>query len=351
VNLEQVERIAEAVLYEGYMLYPYRPSSVKNQQRWNFGVLYPPSWCRQAGYDRSNMQTECLLKAESSTRLTVKIRFLQIVQRSVAQVVSLDDDPFETPLPDLKPVDRLEIRGRVYQPWQEAVERELSFEDLDPADFATMSPLLFAFPGGKSVEYLRDEQGTTAAALVRSWRALDGAVEIRSLSSHDEVVKITVDVENLTENIPAPSSSSNAREEILLHSLVSAHTILATENGEFLSLLEPPSGFEDVVAQCQNLGTWPVLATDNADAMLSSPIILYDYPQIAPESSGDFFDGTEMDEMLTLRVMTLSDHEKKQLIAGDKRGREILERASAVGEEQLMKVHGAIRGLRRVSGE
>ena len=351
MNLEQVERIAEAVLYEGYMLYPYRPSSVKNQQRWNFGVLYPPSWCRQAGSDRSNMQTECLLKTESSTRLTVKIRFLQIVQRSVAQVVSLDDDPFETPLPDLKPVDRLEIRGRVYQPWQEAVERELSFEDLDPADFATMSPLLFAFPGGKSVEYLRDEQGTTAGALVRSWRALDGVVEIRSLSSHDEVVKITVDVENLTENISAPPSSSNAREEILLHSLVSAHTILATEDGEFLSLLEPPSGFEDVVAQCQNLGTWPVLATDNADAMLSSPIILYDHPQIAPESAGNLFDSTEIDEILSLRILTLTDDEKREMRQSDDRTRSILERTEQMPEEQFAKLHGILRGLTPVKEE
>ena len=89
VNLDRVEKIAEAVLYEGYMLYPYRPSSVKNQQRWNFGVLYPPSWCdRQSGSDRSSMTTECLLKTTSSTRLTVKVRFLQIVQRSVAKLHS-----------------------------------------------------------------------------------------------------------------------------------------------------------------------------------------------------------------------------------------------------------------------
>ena len=88
MNLERVEKIAEAVLYEGYMLYPYRPSSVKNQQRWNFGVLYPPSWCnQQSGSDRCSMQTECLLKTDASTRLTVKVRFLQIVQRSIAKLV------------------------------------------------------------------------------------------------------------------------------------------------------------------------------------------------------------------------------------------------------------------------
>ena len=351
MNLERVEKIAEAVLYEGYMLYPYRPSSVKNQQRWNFGVLYPPSWCDQASSDRSSMQTECLLKTDSSTRLTVKIRFLQIVQRSVAQVISLTADPFETPLPELKSVDRLEVSGRIYQPWQEAVERELCYDDLDPADFATMSPLLFSFSGGKSVEYLRDEQGTPVGALLRSWAALNGLVEIRSLSSHDEVVKITVEVENLTEDIPASSTPSHAREAILLHSLVSAHTILGTENGEFLSMLEPRAGFEDQVAHCQNIGTWPVLATDNADAMLSSPIILYDHPQIAPESAGNLFDSTEIDEILSLRILTLTDDEKREMRQSDDRTRSILERTEQMPEEQFAKLHGILRGLSPVKEE
>ena len=88
VNLERVEKIAEAVLYEGYMLYPYRPSSVKNQQRWNFGVLYPPSWCDQQFGLRSApaCRRSALLKTTPSTRLTVKVRFLQIVQRFVAKL-------------------------------------------------------------------------------------------------------------------------------------------------------------------------------------------------------------------------------------------------------------------------
>ena len=345
MNLDRVEKIAEAVLYEGYMLYPYRPSSVKNQQRWNFGVLYPPSWCNQDGSDRSSMQTECLLKAEPSTRLTVKVRFLQIVQRSIAKLVSPTADLSETSEPALEQVDRFEHAGRVYQPWQEAVERELCYDELDPADFATISPLLFSFPEGRSIEYLRDEQGIAAGAIVRGWRALNGSVEIRSLSSHDEVVRITVQVENLTGCNPAPSSDSKTREAILLDSLVSAHTILGVENGEFLSLLEPPAGFEDQVAQCQNLGTWPVLATDSADAVLSSPIILYDHPQIAPESTGNLFDSTEIDEILSLRILTLTEDEKREMRQSDDRTRGILERTENMPEEQFMKLHGILRGF------
>jgi hypothetical protein len=349
VNLEQVERIAEAVLYEGYMLYPYRHSSVKNQQRWNFGVLYPPSWSdTQFSSDRSSMQTECLLKTDSVTRLTVKVRFLHIVQRSIAKVTAQPATPGE---PDLERVDRLELAGRVYQPWQEALERELSYDGLDPADFCTMEPLLFSFPAGKDIEYLRDEHGQISGAIIRTWKALNGSVEIRSLNCHDEVVRLTVQVDNLTENDPTVTFSSATREDTLLHSLVSAHTILGTENGEFLSLLEPPTGFEDSVAQCHNLGTWPVLATESADAMLSSPIILYDHPQIAPESAGNLFDSTEIDEILSLRILTLTEEEKREMRQSDDRTRGILERTENMPEEQFMKLHGILRGLKPWKGE
>jgi hypothetical protein len=340
VNLEPVEKIAEAVLYEGYMLYPYRPSSVKNQQRWNFGVLYPPSWCNtQFSSDRSSMQTECLLKTEAATRLTVKVRFLHIVQRSIAKLATPSATPSEAAL---EPVDRLELAGRIYQPWQEAVERELSYDGLDPADFCTLEPLLFSFPAGKDIEFLRDERGQIAGAILRTWKALNGSVEIRSLNCHDEVVRVTVQVDNLTESDPTNSAT---REETLLHSLVSAHTILGADNGAFLSLLEPPSGFEDSVARCQNLGTWPVLATDAADAMLSSPIILYDHPQIAPESAGNLFDSTEIDEILSLRILTLTEDDKREMRQSDERSRAILERTENMPEEQFMKLHGILRGL------
>ena len=83
--------------------------------------------------------------------------------------------------------------------------------------------------------------------------------------------------------------------------------------------------------------------------MLSSPIILYDYPQIAPESAGDFYDGTEIDEMLTLRVLTLSEAEKQEVRAGGDRARSILKRTEELPAEAIAKMHGAIRGLRNAS--
>ena len=96
---------------------------------------------------------------------------------------------------------------------------------------------------------------------------------------------------------------------------------------------------------CRNVGGWPVLVGEEGtrDTMLSSPIILYDYPQIAPESPGDLFDGTEIDEILTLRIMTLTDEEKRAAIGLDSRARDLLSRTENLSREQLYDLHGVMR--------
>jgi hypothetical protein len=134
-------------------------------------------------------------------------------------------------------------------------------------------------------------------------------------------------------------------------SMLSTHTMLSVQDGAFVSLLDPPEGYREAALACHNVGTWPVLAGREGERqlMLSSPIILYDYPQIAPESAGDFFDSTEIDEMLTLRVLTLSDDEKQELRNAGDRGRDILERTETLPSEQFGKMHGAIRNLRKAA--
>ncbi len=345
MNLERVEKIAEAVLYEGYMLYPYRPSSIKNQQRWNFGVLYPrtdsPS---KNGSLPSGMQTECLMKTLPSARLTIKVRFLQIVQRSIGKLRVRIGEIATNTEPDFEIVDHLELAGRIHRPWQEVIERELSYTVVDPYSISDADPALFSFPAGRSLEYLSDEQDVTAGVIVREWKFLNGSVVIRSEKCRDEVVKISVRIQNLAHLDPEGPDDSLGRESILLDSLISAHTILGVENGEFISLLDHP-GFDDLVAECVNVGTWPVLVGDDPTAMLSSPIILYDYPQIAPESTGNLFDSTEIDEILSLRILTLTDAEKREMRQSDDRTREILERTECMPEEQFMKLHGILRRL------
>jgi hypothetical protein len=348
VNLDHVDKIAEAVLYEGYMLYPYRPSSVKNQQRWNFGVLCPPSYCeQQRGTERDTIQTEVLIQGNAGVKLTVKVRFLQIIQRSVGKLRV----PMTALSPDGEPmvdyVDRLKAGGRVYQPWQEAVEREIIASDGLPLRRCyTPISIPFDFAAHKKTEPVRDERDVIGV-IVREWEHLSGTVDISAEQLRDGIFTVRVSIRNSTHFTATPDGP---REGAMLFSLVSAHAILGVENGEFVSLLEPAGEFETLAAACKNVGTWPVLVGEqnSRQAMLSSPIILYDYPQIAPESAGSLFDGTEIDEILSLRIMTLTEEEKREIRQSDDRAREILDRTENLPEEQFMKLHGVLRGLRSV---
>jgi hypothetical protein len=336
VNMERVQEIADAVLYEGYMLYPYRPSSVKNQKRFNFGVLCPKTYCEtHPGSESSFMQSECLLKVTPETRIAVNIRFLHLVQRSIRECDSNGD---------VANVDQLEINGRVYQPWQEAEERSFSCFILDSALLLYNQTVPFAFPGGTSREPLRDQQGKVVGAIVRDWQGLEGVLEVHAETCHDDVMRLRLRIENCT-GFDTVQTQQEPRETTLRYSMLSAHAIAGVESGQFLSLLDPPPEFEDLARACENIGTWPVLAGDDATTVLASPIILYDYPQIARESAGNLFDATEIDEILSLRILTLTDAEKAEIRQSDDRARQILERTENMPDEQFMKLHGVLRGL------
>jgi hypothetical protein len=170
-----------------------------------------------------------------------------------------------------------------------------------------------------------------------------GAIDISALKLDERLYRVTVRISNLS----VLEQQAENREEILPQSFCSTHTILAVEGGEFISLLEPPDGLAEAAAGCRNTGTWPILAGETGDrsVMLSSPIILYDYAHVAPESPGDLFDGGEIDEILSLRILTLTDEEKREMREGDERSRRILERTESLPQEHFMKLHGALRAL------
>jgi hypothetical protein len=138
-----------------------------------------------------------------------------------------------------------------------------------------------------------------------------------------------------------------ARHLALRHSLIAAHTVLAATDGEFISLIDPPEWAKPAAGSCHNERAWPVMIGEagRRDVILISPIILYDYPAIAPESPGELFDGTEIDEILTLRTMTLTDGEKAEARATDERARQLMDRIDSMSPEMLDKLHGAIRYL------
>jgi len=352
MNLSAVDQIAKAVLYEGYMLFPYRPSSVKNQQRWNFGVLSPRSYSEaQNGTEAWTSQTECLVEGSSLTEIEVRVRFLQLVARSVGKVIAPVSDLSPSQSPEFELVRRLAVAGRVYQPWQEAIEREVSVPVCNVKALSRGAICqTFTFPAERQMEWLPDTNGAVIGVLIRERSMLHGEVEIIGSSQGDDIFTVTVRTRNTT---PFDVSSKTKRDDALLCAMASAHTVLGVQDGRFVSLLAPPDSLSQAAADCRNIGTYPVLvgAEGDRDTMLSSPIILYDYPQIAPESTGDLFDGTEIDEILSLRIMTLTDEEKLEMSQSDERARRMLERTETMPVEQLMKLHGVLRGLRPLKEE
>jgi hypothetical protein len=156
-----------------------------------------------------------------------------------------------------------------------------------------------------------------------------GPLRVR-LSLGRDGQRVRFRVENLT---PAPASLDRA--EALGHSLLSAHPILRVRSGRFMSPLEPG-------AACENVNTWPVLATPEDDVMLGASIVLPDHPQIAPESRGNLFDGTEIEEALLLHIHALSDEERAEIEEQDPAVREMVERAAATTPDDIGALHGRV---------
>jgi hypothetical protein len=333
MNRELADKIAKATLYEGYILYPYRPS-VKNQQRWTFGGIYPRSWNESGNRtDPHTMQTEVLVAGNGESSVHVIIRFLHLVDRTVGKSES-------------QLVDLLEVGGTRYRPWQEAIEREVDAGEFRVNDLVSRPARIdFTFPQERTIEPLKSPEGEPAGVLIRQRQAIDGSIEISAVEKADDLRRITVKVLNRTDFNDARTSS---RDDALMRSLVSMHVLLGVRDGEFVSMTDMPDKWREWTAECQNAGLWPVLIGTGTehDTMLASPIILYDYPQLAPESPGELFDSTEIDEILTLRILTLTDDEKREAASIDPRARDLLARSESLAREQLMNLHGTIRGLR-----
>jgi hypothetical protein len=244
MSADPVRQIADAVLYEGYLLWPYRHSALKNRQRWTWGRVEPDGV----------LQAQVLLDGEPDVDAVV--RFLQVVDAG---------------------------------DHEEGVEREVA------------APGVIDFP------------------------PLTGRVEMGSERLRRGRHRVTVRVVNTSEGI-----------------LAGAHLILRAASGRFISMTEPDAG------SCENVGTWPVLAGPPGDdsAMLCAPIILEDHPRVAPESPGDLFDGAEIDELLVLGILAMTDDERAAMRDADPRARAILERCEALTPDELMRLHGTLRDPR-----
>jgi hypothetical protein len=345
MNSPLLEKIVNAVLYEGYILYPYRASSKKNRQRFTFGRVYPEEYsAAQKGAEPSSMQTEVLVQAQSADcALSMSVRFLHPMAREVGVLAETISEMPASGEPLFQLVNEHLIGEKLCQTWQESVEQQVDLPPL-PLREAGRTQQEFHFNSLRKLEEIR-EGDKIAAVFVRRQEAVRGVIETVVSRVDDHVSKVTIRILNKT---PVPPSRLEDQDAILMRTLASTHTVLHVANGDFISLLEPPNEYEAAARACQNIGTWPVLVGEAGkkvrDTMLSSPIILYDYPQIAPESPGNLFDGAEIDEILTLRIMTMTEDEKREMRGVDDQARRILERTERLPDEHLLKMHGMMRG-------
>jgi hypothetical protein len=302
VNLDPVRKIADAVLYEGYILYPYRASAQKNQSRWQFGVVMAPGYAAADPSETSSTRAECVLEHGGQPSVRVLLRFLQVQRRTSGG-----------------------------DTWDEAVEREVEAAADAAALFGDGATREFTVEGGED----RDED------VVRRREPLAGAITVRAAEVPGpwRALQLQVKIENRT----GLGSVPQRREDALPTALVAAHTIITVDGGKFLSMTDPPEWAAPAVAGCRNEGGWPVLADPDDQVMLSSPIILYDHPELAAESPGELYDGTEIDEILTLRTMALSDDEKAEARATDPRAAALLDRVDSMDPQVLARLHGTLR--------
>jgi len=334
--LADARQVADAILYEGYLLYPYRGSARKNQSRFQFGVLMPPAYRDVDDCEPSASHTECLLECPGDAAVTVFARFLHLQRRQA----EAKDAPG-----GFRAMASVRVDGTEVTTWDEAAEREHRVTAPVQALLAGGVDAIFAVPGSESVEMLADRQGRTVGRLARRRAPLAGAIRLRAdrLPGPYGGLRLAVTIENRT----SPDGPLRRREDGLRQALIAAHTLIHVPGGRFLSLTAPPEWAQPHAAACVNTGTWPVLAgpEECRELLLSSPVILYDHPRIAAESAGELFDSTEIDEILTLRTLALTDEEKREARATDARAAALLDRLDDLPPEILERMHGAIRYL------
>lgn len=295
----EIDALTRALLHEGHLLYPYDPRAPKNRHRWLFGRLYPEGLCRSYGGGESAWQeTECLVTGPEGAEIAVQARGLQVAagEGLPADAILREIDAGAHPLGALE-------QGPSTRP--------------------------FTFPAGPAGDG-------------RSTQAISGRVEIEGepVGGEAAVWKIRVRIGNTT---PLPDGAWLSDDEALLLALVSTHAVITVRGGAFVPPRDPPADLADLARSCRSRGAYPILVgpTGSRQTMLCSPIILDDWPRIAPESSGDLFDAVEIEELLTLHILALSEDEKRASSTDD-RAAALIRRAEALGPEARLALHGRL---------
>jgi hypothetical protein len=320
---ERARAIADAVLYEGYLLYPYRATSSKNQSRWQFGVVGPPGASDTGLGEDDTLSAQFLIDGDGE--LSLVVRFLQLQHRHAERDVG--DGRFE-------PVDELTSGLQSWVTWDEAVECELPFGPFTLTDLEQPNILDVVVPEGA------DTDAVDGGRLIRTRAAIQAELSIAVARDVDVagLHRVSVSVRNT-------GAAAADKDAAIATSLIGTHLIGEVVGGEFVSLLEPPDSATGPVSRCIQHRCFPVLAgrPGERDLLLISPIILYDHPEIAEQSEGALYDSTEIDEILTLRVMTMTDEEKAQARATDPLAAQLIDRCDAMSPEAMQQLHGILR--------
>jgi hypothetical protein len=322
MRFEQARTLADAVLMEGYSLYPYRASAPKNRYRWTFGALAPRTWSEAGGCEPWWLETQVLV-AGAPAKIAGQLRFFHVERRrtedtGMRAVASLDDG------------------GRLRVPWDEGIVETIDFQ----------VPLDDEYEHVFALDALVGVDPLPSGRVVRERRALTGRMFVRceQITAEQPLRRIVVRIENTTPwfDLHAP------REEVIASAFTSTHLLLGVEGpGALLSAIDPPDWAATAASACTSTGTYPVLVgpPGSCDVVLSAPFVMYDHPQVAPESTGDLCDATEIDELLVLRTRTMTDDEKRWARATDPRVAEMIDRADAMTPEGMGRLHGATRDV------
>jgi hypothetical protein len=315
---DRARAVADAVLYEGYLLYPYRGTSSKNQSRWQFGVLGPPGAAESGLGEDDALAADFLI--DDARALTLVVRFLQLQHRRAERTTGSGD---------FAPVDELQTPAGSWLTWDEAVECETSFGPLALGDQPWSLPV--------TADAATDIEVLDGGRLVRERHEIRGVLTV-TCEPDGDLRRVSVRVANT--GVPARDKG-----DAIARSMIGTHLIAEVVGGRFISLLEPPQSAADAVSRCGRHRCFPVLAgppgTD--DMLLITPIILYDHPEVAEQSDTALYDCTEIDEILTLRVMTMTDDEKAQARATDPRAARIIDECDAMSPEAMARLHGVLR--------
>jgi hypothetical protein len=316
---DRARAVADAVLYEGYLLYPYRATSRKNQSRWQFGVLGPQGAADAGIGEDDTLSAQVLVSSNAIPSLSGVVRFLQLQHRAAERDVG----------GRFQPTEELSTGSASWLTWDEAVECEIAIDRFSVTSLPRT--LDISVPPGSNIERL------DGGRLVRTRRSLHGQLDI-SAERDGDLLRLSFDVRNV-----GPPAAD--KDEAIATSLIGTHLLIEVTDGDFISLLEPPDDAAAAAGRCSQHRCFPVLAgpPEANDLVLVSPIILYDHPEIAQQSKGALYDSTEIDEILTLRIMTMTDEEKAQARATDPLAAEIIDRCDAMSPEAMLDLHGVLR--------